>query len=148
MLLLLLLLLLFLLFLLLWAVVLFLLVAVAVVVAVAVAVAVPVILVAEVLRLTLRRSDVIARVGGDEFVAVLPDVGIDGAMIAADNIEYALAQASIDHPDLPPLKASIGVTSLEPGETFGELLDRADREMLAVKEAKKAVDAADGYVDA
>ena len=104
--------------------------------------------VAEVLRLTLRRSDVIARVGGDEFVAVLPDVGIDGAMIAADNIEYALAQASIDHPDLPPLKASIGVTSLEPGETFGELLDRADREMLAVKEAKKAVDAAEGYVGA
>lgn len=93
---------------------------------------------AEVLRTTLRKSDVVARLGGDEFIAVLPDVGVDGAMVAADNVEYALAEASKDHPDLPPLEASIGVTTLEPGETFADLLHRADHEMYAVKEAKKA----------
>ena len=95
--------------------------------------------VSEVLRTTLRRSDVIARIGGDEFVAVLPDAELDGAMVAARNVEYALGQASIDHPDLPPLEASIGAAALAPGESFSELLERADTAMYAVKEAKRAV---------
>ena len=101
---------------------------------------------AEVLRTTLRRSDVIARLGGDEFIAVLPDVGVDGAMVAADNVERALAQATADLPELPPLLASIGVTTLQPGESFAELLDRADHEMYAVKEAKNS--AASEYAEA
>ena len=94
--------------------------------------------VAQVLTTTLRKSDVIARIGGDEFIAVLPDVGIDGAMIAADNVEAALVEATVEYPDLPPLEASIGVITLEPGETFREMLLRADMEMFAVKEAKLA----------
>lgn len=102
--------------------------------------------VAEVLRTTLRKSDVIGRIGGDEFVAILPDVGIDGAMVAADKFESALAQATADHPNLPRLEASVGVITLEPGETFREFLTRADFEMLAVKEAKLAADAE--YADA
>ena len=60
-------------------------------------------------------------------------------MVAARNVEYALGQASIDHPELPPLEASIGAAALAPGESFSELLERADTAMYAVKEAKRAV---------
>jgi diguanylate cyclase (GGDEF)-like protein len=96
--------------------------------------------VAEVLRMTLRRSDVIARIGGDEFVALLPDTGADGAAVAADNVEYAFAQAAIEHPDLPPLAATVEVATVEADETFREFLERTELESLAAKAGTQSTD--------
>lgn len=94
---------------------------------------------AEVLRTTLRRSDVLARVGSDEFAAILPDVGADGLMIAADKIEAALADASALHPELPPLRVSLGVATIEPEETFAEFLSRAEQEAFVAKQDRSTI---------
>jgi diguanylate cyclase (GGDEF)-like protein len=48
--------------------------------------------VAEILRDTLRECDLAFRYGGEEFVAILPETGVEEALVAAErvraNIEY------------------------------------------------------------
>src|SRR5256886_1421290 len=44
------------------------------------------------LRATLRASDLPARIGGDEFVALMPDTSVDGAVITSERLLGRLAQ--------------------------------------------------------
>ena len=47
-------------------------------------------LVAKALLATVRSGDTVGRVGGDEFIAMLHDVDVDGARAAAENIRNAV----------------------------------------------------------
>lgn len=95
--------------------------------------------VAEVLRLTTRRADLAARVGGDEFVVVLSAVqdaqqayGV-GKKIIAGWEPHSLRYASVG-----PVTLSIGI-SLYPddADSVEALLRHADRAMYGVKKAGK-----------
>lgn len=87
------------------------------------------------LRGTLRLSDTVARMGGDEFALILPTVGTEGGILTARKILEAV--------DLPFLLegvslsagASIGIAIYpDHGTDAGILMDRADRAMYAAKE--------------
>jgi diguanylate cyclase (GGDEF)-like protein/PAS domain S-box-containing protein len=94
------------------------------------------VLVAERLKLASRDSDVVGRLGGDEFLVVLRDIpGTDNAMRAADRIcetlcgTFELSCASVE------LRASVGVAcSGEEAVTSEELVKRADSAMYRSKE--------------
>jgi diguanylate cyclase (GGDEF)-like protein/PAS domain S-box-containing protein len=91
--------------------------------------------VAGVLRGRLRSTDVIARLGGDELGALLPDTGPAEAQTAAEGLRQALHAA---HPTFggKPLRitASIGVAAFRGGDTTAdELLIHADLAMYAAK---------------
>lgn len=59
--------------------------------------------VAKVLRDEMvRRSDVVARVGGEEFVVVLVDVSAEQAISAAERLQAAIMAADITHPTVAP----------------------------------------------
>ncbi|WP_236580659.1 diguanylate cyclase domain-containing protein [Rubrivivax sp. A210] len=97
--------------------------------------------VAERMRAALREGDTLARVGGDEFVAVLPD--LDHARACASVLErllQAVAQpvrvAGIEAGLEVGISASLGV-ALYPGDaaTAEALLAHADRAMYAAKHA-------------
>jgi diguanylate cyclase (GGDEF)-like protein len=78
-------------------------------------------------RLTgaLRAQDTVARIGGDEFAAVLPDTDTDGAVRAARRIIKELH-----------VGASIGIAVFpHDGATAEELLAHADQAMYRAKEA-------------
>ncbi|HSN21840.1 MAG TPA: diguanylate cyclase, partial [Usitatibacter sp.] len=94
--------------------------------------------VAERLRADARSSDVIARVGGDEFVVMLNGADADmGAAIAFKLGEDLAKPYTIDSLTLD-VRASIGsATYPQSGTTVHDLLKRADEAMYRVKQARR-----------
>jgi len=91
---------------------------------------------AELIRSTLRASDIPARYGGDEFAIILPETGGDEARTAAERILEAFRErAFVSEPRGPvPIGASIGVATFpDDGRTATELLAAADRALYRVK---------------
>jgi diguanylate cyclase (GGDEF)-like protein len=100
--------------------------------------------VATALEQTLRSCDLIARVGGDEFCAVL--VGADQAAGAEERVERALLsrnRASAEEFDLLLSLAAV-VSEVGDRRSLAELVAAADEAMLAVKRERRAARGAVG----
>lgn len=83
----------------------------------------------------LRASDTLARHGGDEFVALLPETGsIEAARSVAEKIRAALSEPFSIEGRTARISASIGIVLCpDHGEDFDTLLSRADEAMYAAK---------------
>ncbi len=83
----------------------------------------------------MRESDVIARLGGEEFVLILPDTNEQSAFAIAERIRQHLSESEFAVSGWPlPLQASIGVGSLGPAiNTLETLLRETDRAMYEAK---------------
>jgi diguanylate cyclase (GGDEF)-like protein len=83
---------------------------------------------------SLRTTDVVARVGGDEFVVVLPDTDSDGAQRVGTELLAGFAK----NPDARGAHISAGaVTFIEPPESPEAAIARADHLMYAAKRQGK-----------
>jgi diguanylate cyclase (GGDEF)-like protein len=86
-----------------------------------------------------RPADVAARYGGDEFVVLLPDTDLDGALDVARRIEAAIRALGLSHARsrFGRITLSIGVAQQvpEPNHRPQEMLQRADRALYAAKQA-------------
>lgn len=93
--------------------------------------------IAKALLGAVRRSDLVARVGGDEFAILLDNIPEAELAGKAERIGKAIGKLTIDHAGAT-LKPSVsaGFAPLEPGVKPSELLLRADRSMYAAKQAK------------
>jgi diguanylate cyclase (GGDEF)-like protein len=100
-------------------------------------------IVAEAVRQTVgRASDQVSRYGGEEFVVVLGNTPLEGALKIAENIRMAIQNLGILHKDAKNhgiMTVSVGVTSTQPTrETRPEtVLVAADRAMYRAKHAGK-----------
>ncbi len=93
---------------------------------------------AATLRETLRRSDELARWGGEEFVVWLPRTGLDDAMCVADKLRRAISARPHAGELLPGgrrVTMSVGVAQWRADELLRDVLLRADRAMYAAKNA-------------
>ena len=74
-----------------------------------------------------------ARSGGEEFVVLLPDTGLDGALTVAENLRAALQAMAVPGLD-GPVTGSFGV-AVHPEDALdaGALLLSADRALYAAK---------------
>lgn len=89
---------------------------------------------AGVLRRAVRKGDLCARIGGEEFVVLAPDMDAEGALGLAERIREQLRQC--DCRVCEPLSVSIGVVCApRGGDDLGTLLARADRAMYRAKDA-------------
>lgn len=93
-------------------------------------------LVAAAIRETLRASDVPIRIGGDEFVALLPNTGLDEAFGVAERIRQAVRQHVASDPG-GSVDVSLGVAGWRAGASVADLLKDADEGLYAAKRAGK-----------
>jgi diguanylate cyclase (GGDEF)-like protein len=85
-----------------------------------------------------RSSDVVARVGGDEFVVMLPDTNVRGARAYFEKLHVAL-QSDMDEHGWTGLGTSIGAVVFEKApEDISDALRRADDLMYRVKQSGKS----------
>ena len=84
----------------------------------------------------VRQTDLIGRVGGEEFGVLLPETSIDGALRTAERIRHAAEILDvIAGPHRIRLTVSVGGTMVSPHDTVGSAIARADG---ALYEAKRA----------
>lgn len=81
--------------------------------------------VARAMRAQLRAEDQLGRLGGEEFLALLPDTGAGDAQAAADKLRASAATAGVT--------VSVGWAAWEEEERGDALLHRADEALYAAK---------------
>lgn len=89
--------------------------------------------IAALMRRSLRKLDLVFRIGGEEFLVLLPDVKEAGAAEAAEKLRREVASAEF----LPGrnITVSIGVGEIAPGEAREQWIRRIDRALYAAKGA-------------
>jgi diguanylate cyclase (GGDEF)-like protein len=84
---------------------------------------------------SLREIDVLARLGGEEFVVMLPETNAEGAMSAAEKLRGSLSKAIVaSGPNKIKITASFGVAQVWSGDQgVDEVLIRADSALYEAK---------------
>ncbi|HEX7635064.1 MAG TPA: GGDEF domain-containing protein [Noviherbaspirillum sp.] len=92
----------------------------------------------QVVKAVLRKMDVIARFGGEEFIIVLPDTPLAGGMQTLMRVQAELRACAFlhDHTHVP-LTFSAGVALYKAGEEQEALIERADRALYKAKQDGK-----------
>ncbi|WP_280189524.1 sensor domain-containing diguanylate cyclase [Delftia sp. PS-11] len=89
---------------------------------------------ARVLRHRLRESDVLARMGGEEFLVLLPDTAAEAAVLIAEQLRKLLAGTPMPHGET--VTASMGVATLRGiADSSAAMLRRSDEALYAAKGA-------------
>jgi len=89
---------------------------------------------AQVIQGQLRRIDLAARFGGEEFVVLMPETDTERAVHCAERIRTRFGEETI--PPIPrPVTASFGVSTLKPDDTLISLFKRADNALYSAKDS-------------
>jgi len=90
---------------------------------------------AQAVQAGLRATDVFGRYGGEEFVQILRQTALTGAMSDAERLRQRISVLDIPIPrSIGPLTVSIGVAQYEPGEAIIETFARADAALYKAKQ--------------
>jgi diguanylate cyclase len=102
---------------------------------------------AQAIKRSLRSNDVAARIGGEEFLILLPNTDCDGALVAAEKVRDAVAGLHV--PGLGGITLSIGIAVVpdDVGEAE-EALRAADRALYMAKESGRDQVVSFGAADA
>lgn len=97
---------------------------------------------AEQLRSQLRSLDAVGRIGGEEFLLLLPNTPPEGAELALQRLQ-AVLQEQVLVPGLPGLRCTLsaGVALALPGDTAASVFNRADRALYLARARGAGVEA-------
>ena len=92
--------------------------------------------VAQNLKHQIRRSDFIGRYGGEEFLIILPETGLNRALTLAEKLRKRIEGLTIpaDGDILKGVTVSVGVSTYDNDSTIDEFINRSDKWLYAAKE--------------
>lgn len=93
--------------------------------------------VGEIATQVMREQDLVGRLGGEEFVVILPDTDAARALTACDRLRAAIAGTAmvIETGQALSITLSAGIAQMEPGDDLVRLIARADEALYAAKTA-------------
>jgi diguanylate cyclase (GGDEF)-like protein len=92
---------------------------------------------ADILRYSFRDSDIIARIGGDEFVVLIPDTGGYSAERTIHRLQENINK--YNKKEKKNLSLSLGIANFHPNSKLSlqNLLDKADKHLYEEKTLEK-----------
>ena len=91
--------------------------------------------VAEILNRHKRTEDFVARIGGEEFVLLLPMTTLEAGLIVANKLRITIEETAFRHKGQPErITISCGLTDFRPGDTPVAVYARADAALYKAKE--------------
>lgn len=87
--------------------------------------------IAQIMTVCLRQSDIVARWGGEEFIAMLPETTIDQAYYVAEKLRATIENHSFDV--VSKITCSIGIAIYHNNNKKSELFKRADEALYRAK---------------
>ena len=89
---------------------------------------------ARTVKAELRVSEILGRLGGEEFAIALPSTPAEGAMVVAERLREAVATIKIPLQSTLEVSVSVGVAELHgDDDSFAALLGRADQALYEAK---------------
>lgn len=91
--------------------------------------------ISEMLRASLRESDIVSRMGGDEFLIILPECGIEGAAKVMKRLKETIGLYNEVSQKNYRASVSFGISEFSPSDemTIKDLLAEADNKMYVMK---------------
>lgn len=86
-----------------------------------------------IMRNAVRGGDTAGRIGGEEFLVVMPGATRDVAIGVAERLRLAVALGGMRYANGEPVTTSIGAAVMQIGDTVEQLLARADRGLYEAK---------------
>ncbi|MBT3313137.1 MAG: diguanylate cyclase [Anaerolineae bacterium] len=93
--------------------------------------------VAQTLTVSFRTNDVIARIGGDEFVVLLSNTDANAAEELMRRVRQVILEHNTTHAETP-IRLSLGVSTAEEPTSLSEMLNEADENMYNEKRGNHA----------
>lgn len=81
---------------------------------------------ADLIKAGIREQDKLARWGGEEFLILLPDTDLEGALAIAHKLKVTINAKPIGQPVGVSVSITAGVAQINPNDTFESLFKRAD----------------------
>lgn len=94
---------------------------------------------AKIIKSYVRKEDLAARYGGDEFTLILPETPLEGGVVVANRLKDVIESNPVyfEGEKLPQLTISAGVATYEPPMSPTEFVRKADQVLLLAKSSGK-----------
>ncbi len=91
-------------------------------------------LLAKIITTRVRKVDMFARIGGEEFVLLMPETGIEDALTLNNQLRTSLEDSGFHYQGSPcPITASVGIALLTEYDAHEQLLNKADKALYQSK---------------
>jgi diguanylate cyclase (GGDEF)-like protein len=91
---------------------------------------------ATTVNLFMRKSDIFARIGGEEFVVLIQNTDMKNTMIVCEKIRKEVEHSSVEYKDnIINFSVSIGVAEFTKENSIDELLEKSDTALYKAKES-------------